>query len=376
MIENLRVLTLSGTPKERGLQHGESLRGMIAEHYSRWRENINRDTGLSPQAYLEEFFEMTHFMPAIERFTPDLLEEVHGLATGSNQPFLHVLARQCSDEEAWFRQVLKFERPVPEHCSALAAVGVGGAPNIVAQNMDLGGFSHGFETVLRIEESGSDLEALVFTVAGKISLAGMNSCGVAIACNTVLFLDFNPGGLPEDFIVRKTLQQGSLAEAVAFMQTVPHASGQNYVLGDPEDVTDLEASADHVAVFEPLQNPKRIYHTNHPFVNPATGSWDAMLARGEREAPDLVAAVKARMTTYARCETVKNYIEQVDQLDVETAKAILCSHEGGVCIHYTDPENNYTAGCLVMVLDPVQPHLHVAPGPGCQTPFTILNFNS
>lgn len=376
MAEKLRRLTLTGSPYERGIQHGEHLRALIAEHYGRWRDHITRDTGLSPEVYLEKFFEQTDFMPAIKRYTPDLLEEVQGLAAGANQPLAHVLARQCSDEETWFRQVLRYGRPVPEHCSALAAVGTGDRPNIVAQNMDLVGYSHGFETVLRINGLGPEPDALVFTVAGKISLAGMNSRGVAIACNTVLFLDFNPAGLPEDFIVRKTLQQASLADAVAFMQSIPHASGQNYVLGDPQDVTDLEASAGQVVPFEPLQNPKRVYHTNHPLRNPDTESWDALMARGEREAPQLVAAVRARMTTYDRCDAVKTRVEQSEQLDVENVKDILSTHDGGVCIHFSDADHNYTAGCLVMVLDPAQPHMHVAPGPGCQTPFTILDFNS
>ncbi len=373
--EKLRYLKLSGTPFERGVQHGEDLRSLIAEHYGRWQENITRATGLSPQNYLEKFFEVTDFMPAIEQFAPDLMEEVRGLAIGANQPLRDVLARQFSDEETWFRQMIKFGRMPAEHCSSLGAVGVHCAPNIVAQNLDLVGFSHGFELVMRIQEPGSDLDALVFTVAGKISLAGMNKRGVAIACNTVLFLDFNPAGLPEDFIVRKTLQQPSLDAALTFMRSVPHASGQNYVLGDPDDVTDLEASAKQVAVFEPLQEPKRIYHTNHPFVNSETGSWDAMMARGEKEAPELVAAALARMTTYDRCNALKEQVEIAEEINPEKAKQILSTHQGGVCIHYTDMDQNYTAGCLVMELDPESPRMHVAPGPGCMTPFTIVDFS-
>lgn len=371
----MQVLVLKGNPRQRGQAHGEQLRSLIAEHYDRWRAMMSAETGLDPADYLEKFFAATDFMPAIERYAPDLLEELHGIAEGSGQPFEHVLARQCSDEEPWFRQILRFGRPWPEHCSSLAGRGVDGKPNIVAQNMDSPGYYYGAETLLRIQDPATDIEAYVFTVAGKISLAGMNSRGVAIACNTVLQLDFNPRGLPEDFIVRKTLQQGSLAEALAFMHSIPHASGQNYVLGDPDDVTDIEASAREVSTFEPLQDPKRIYHTNHPLVNTDTSSWDLMMARGEREAPDLVAAMNARQTTYARCAAVQRGVEAARGIDVETAKAILSQHEGGVCIHHTTDDVNYTSGCLVMELDAQRPRLHLAPGPGCSTAFTTYEFN-
>lgn len=374
MAAGLRTLTLSGKPYERGLQHGEALRELISEHYGRWREFVKNDTGLSHRVYLKKFFSETDFLPSIERYTPDLMEEVRGLAVGANQPFAQVLARQLSDEETWFRQILKFGRGLPEHCSSLAAAGINGQPNIVAQNMDSPGYYHGFETVLRIRDPESDIEALVFTVAGKISLAGMNNQGLAIACNTVLFLEYNPAGLPEDFIVRKTLQKSSLDEALVFMRAIPHASGQNYVLGDPTDVVDLEASSAGVESFEPLMNPKRIYHTNHPFVNKDTKSWDGMMERGKKIAPELVADMMSRFTTYERCDSLKNRVEKSEYIDVPTAKSILSEHEGGVCIHFTDYDKNYTSGCLVMELSREHPKFHVAPGPGCRTPFTTLDF--
>ena len=44
-------------------------------------------------------------------------------------------------------------------------------------------------------------------------------------------------------IVRRTLEQPTREEALAFVRSVTHASGQNYTVGGPDGVTSLECSA-------------------------------------------------------------------------------------------------------------------------------------
>ena len=196
----------------------------------------------------------------------------------------------------------------------------------------------------------------------------MNNHGVGICCNSVLQLDFNPAGLPEDFIVRKVLQQRNLADVLTFMHAIPHASGQNYVLGDPHGVVDLECSAHKVVEATLMPDKKRVYHTNHPLVNDDTGSWDAMWARGEREAPQMVAQMRARMTTFARFAALERDVEADLPLNVRRAAEILSDHTAPVCLHHT-PAGNYTLGCLIMELDAQAPRLHITGGTPCSTPF-------
>jgi predicted choloylglycine hydrolase len=369
----LRVLTLSGTPRQRGQQHGEELRLEIGRHLDLFRENIQQDTGLEAQVYLDRFLSDTDFLPAAERYAPDLLEEVRGIAEGSGRNFDEVLARQLSDEDPWYRQVIKFGRALPEHCSCLGVCEPAVDRVMIAQNMDTPGYYDGFQLLLRVKEKDTGIESYVFTVAGKLSLAGMNNRGVGICCNTVLFLDFNPRGLAEDFIVRKVLQQPTLAAAVQFMRSIPHASGQNYVLGDPLEIADLECSAARVEQYPANPITGRLAHTNHPMVNDDTGNWDAMWARGEREAPEVIAQVKKRMTTYDRFAAVQAGIEKDLPLDVRRAAEILSDHTAPVCLHHL-PEANFTLGCLIMELDAQNPRLTLAGGPPCSTPFHTYTF--
>jgi hypothetical protein len=80
---------------------------------------FEQDTGLDAQSFFDRFYHQTDFLPAIEKYAPDLLEEVRGIAEGSGRSFDETLARQLSDEDPWFRQIVKFGRPVPENCSSL-----------------------------------------------------------------------------------------------------------------------------------------------------------------------------------------------------------------------------------------------------------------
>lgn len=367
----MRVLELKGTPRQRGRQHGEELREEIGRHLDLYRENIQEDTGLDAQAFFDRLYTETDFMPAIEKYASDLLEEVRGIAEGSGRNFDETLARQLSDEDPWFRQIIKFGRDVPENCSCLGTREAG--RSLIAQNMDAPLYYDGFQMLLRIHEPDSDVESLVFTVAGKLSLAGMNNHGVGICCNTVLQLDFNPRGLPEDFIVRKVLQQKNLDDVLALMRSIPHASGQNYVIGDPSRVTDLECGAHKVVEVQPAPDTCRLYHTNHPLQNDDTRSWDMLWERGEREAPKLIAQMKARQTTFDRYAALKRDIDANLPLDVQRAAEILSDHTAPVCLHHLG-RGNYTLGCLIMELDVGKPQLHISGGPPCSTPFRTYTF--
>ena len=78
--DEIQVVTLTGTPRERGRVHGEALRTSIARGMQGWKENIQRTTGLQPDEYLERFVASTDFLPAIERWTPHLLDEAERIA--------------------------------------------------------------------------------------------------------------------------------------------------------------------------------------------------------------------------------------------------------------------------------------------------------
>jgi len=356
---DIKVLDLTGTPWEQGKIHGRTLKSMILKAIEVWKDNLQKFTGMNPGKYIERFMEETSLVAAAEKWTPHLLEEMKGIADGTEVDFNTIFAWQCADEEWWYRK--PFEKPRVERCSALGCFKEGNDPTLIAQNMDTPNFYDCFQILLRIKHQASSLESFVFTVAGVIGLNGMNNRPLSICCNTLLDLNHSADGLPVAFIVRSVLEQPTLEKAVEFIQKIKHASGQNYMMGDAEKIVDFECSANKVCQYVPYEGSHRIYHTNHALVND-----DNVPLSGDST---------RKSTTRARFSFLEGELRNpLKGITVETTKSILSSHEGPVCVHNThQPGGGCTLGSLIMLLS-TSPELHLAPGPPCSKEYKTFKF--
>jgi hypothetical protein len=365
----LHVLDLTGTPRERGRQHGEALAATIRLHHERWVETISEDLGEDAGPYLDGLVGEGFLAPA-ERLAPDLMEELRGIAEGSGIAFARTFARMLSDEEPWLRIAhRRAGEPSGKGCSAIGSDGGADAPLLIAQTMDVPTWWDGGQTLLRFTQANGD-RALVFTVAGKISLCGMTSGGLAITCNSLLQLDHSRSGLAEDLVARSYLASGSAAAGHRFLHTVPHASGQNYIVPDGKGrAVSLEASAEGVSEWRRAPGDRVVAHTNHPLASPHTRWFDALTAS---MAP---AEITARFgaTTEARLAALHARIASDRPLDVAAAKALLACREGPVCRvgEIEGKRDGFSFGSLVMELGE-SPRLHLAPGPADRTPWQVF----
>ena len=367
------LLTLTGSPRQRGHAHGESLRRQIRELLLRWKDFLAWTHGVSPRDYIHEFISQTNFTPAIEKWTPGLLDEVRGIAEGAAVDFTDIYAFQLQDEEWWFGQAHKKQPAAAANaCSSLAWRGDARHPSLVAQNMDLPDYMHEYQVVLRIQQDGLPGEILIFSVAGLLALNGMNSSPLAIVCNNLSQLNHSARGLPVAFVLRGALEQSSFERARALLNNCPHASGQNYILGSPSQIIDLECSANQVAPYAPDGRTRGVCHTNHPFVNrdlhpglasPAA-SPEMIQARVEAQAVNSNTRYQALSTNY-------NAVEWLN-LDPEAVRRLLSLHgsqEHPVCRHANTPEKWSTLGATIMQLS-TPAYLYVCPGPPCTAKFT------
>ena len=226
-----------GDGRTRGRAQGETLRAQIADAFERWAEHTAHATGMHPDAYVEALLADTDFLPAIARHTPELLEEVRGIAEGSGMTLDSVLAYNLMDEQWWHQADL-----VAGHaCSLLAVPAEDGRPALVAQNMDLPDWMDGAQAVVHHHTPSGD--ALVLTAAGMIGLTGVNSDGVGVCVNTLAMLHHSADGLPVAFAMRGALERSSAADAAAFLRSAPHASGQHYAVVGRDGAAGLECSA-------------------------------------------------------------------------------------------------------------------------------------
>ncbi|WP_395383061.1 C45 family autoproteolytic acyltransferase/hydrolase [Mesorhizobium sp. UC22_110] len=255
--ESLPIVDCAGDARRRGHAHGEALRSVILAKVERWREAIGEAYGVPASLFLPRFLEATDFRGAIMAHAPDLADEVVGIGEGAGLPEETAYALQLMDEEWWWG------RSNAAHCSSLAVAPADGRPTLVAQTMDLPRWHDGAQALLKIEDTGQ--KSLVFTSAGMIGLMGVSGRGLGICVNTLSQLAVNPRGLPVAFVMRGALAQGTVASAAEFLGRVPHASGQNYQLGDRSEARTFECSAGGIVPVS-FSNGCSL-HTNHPLVS-------------------------------------------------------------------------------------------------------------
>jgi len=354
----LRVIELKGTSYQRGLTHGQSLKPEIQELVKRWKADLEKTYSVPATAYIAEFLQASDFKPAIERWTPGLLDEVRGIADGAGVDFETMYAFQLVDESWVMSDDLNLSK-----CTSIAARKRGDSPAFVAQNMDIPPFYHGFQTVLRIEGSAEEPGALVFTIPGVVAINGLNDRSIAVCVNAVTQLAYSAKGLPVAFTIRGILRQKTYEEAVRFLKEIQPAAPQNYAIGGPNMTADFERSANRMVEFVPFEDSEFTYHTNHPIVN---DDFNPRFIEGLKKKGLTMEAYRAR------CRRFKFLGEKFKDngavLDVAVLQQVFADRTSGI-------NNAGTYGCTIMVLGD-RPELHIAAGRPDEEPFEVLSFEA
>ena len=81
------IVDVAGSGRDRGRAHGEVLRGRIADALERWDAEVGERMGIPAADHVAGLLAATRFVPAIEASTPQLLEEVRGIADGAAVSF-------------------------------------------------------------------------------------------------------------------------------------------------------------------------------------------------------------------------------------------------------------------------------------------------
>jgi predicted choloylglycine hydrolase len=341
----IRLLDLSGTPYERGLAHGKALKTEIKAIISDFKQDLAKTYNVASSDFIERFVETTNFQPAIEKWTPGLLDEVRGIADGADIPFEEVYVFQLADE------IWSMGKWAMKHkCTAISVNRRGDQPTIVAQTMDIPGFYQKYPTLLRIRYENGPTQ-MVLTCPGLIGVNGLNSDGVAVCCNTLLQLQPSLEGVPCLFVVRGVLENRELKTAESWLKKIPHAVGQNYTLGDQNEAHAFECCAISKKRFRPVDNADYTYHTNHPLVNT---DWH----------PEYLARCKEKKCSPAQglsvCHRFKTLQQRINMDNPITEKSIiesLASRDsdiGPIC-----GEWNYA--CTLFILGE-NPEMHISPG--------------
>lgn len=251
----MRVTTLAGTGTQRGLDLGHTLASEVAATSTAFKTHLAA-TGHPPDQ-LGRRLAASGLVRTAADLVPDLWAEVVAIAGGARVPLEDVLLLVFLDE------VWALTRRAG--CSTIARV-IDDPRNDrvtteLAQTMDLPAWSRDRAQVLRITGRGVPA-ALVLAYPGSIGLCGANEAGVGVAVNALPRAAMSESGLGVQFIIRHLLTLETLADAEAFLTTVPHAAGQAYTVAARDGIACFESDAAGTRRITPA-GATVIAHTNH-----------------------------------------------------------------------------------------------------------------
>jgi isopenicillin-N N-acyltransferase like protein len=265
MAEPCPLITVSGSPEERGRQHGRQAAERIRRgigHYGAQLEKLALDAPAIRRL-------VRGYLPVIEEFDDTYVPEMRGIAEGAGVAFEQVVLLNARTEilklatRPDIRARFEAEED-PDGCTGLVALPEATADRSVlhAQNWDWKAECAETAIVLRIRrEDGPDI--LTFTEAGALARSGLNAAGIAITANYLESdRDYRDVGVPLALIRRKVLQQEHVALAMQAVYCTRKSGSNNMMVSQAGGVAiDFECAPDES--FQVHAERGLIVHANH-----------------------------------------------------------------------------------------------------------------
>ncbi|MFO1088293.1 MAG: C45 family peptidase [Hyphomicrobiales bacterium] len=348
------LVEIAGSPLARGRAYGEAARERVAASVALYRGRLAAigwsadDTTAAARNYL----------PRLEAFAPDLVEEMRGIAEGAAvalEDIVLVNARTEIVAEA----ARKVER---DGCTGLVVLPSRSADGrlIHAQTWDWLAQCADTAIVLKIRrDDGPDI--LTFTEAGGLARSGFNAAGISVSANYLRSdRDFLQPGIPLPFIRRRILEQEHLALAIGQVIATPKAVSNNMMVAHRDGfAVDLECAPDEV--FQILPEDGLIVHANH---------WISPIARTKLRDMGLAGDPDSLYRDW-RVETLLKPKARIARDDVVAALTDRFGYPYAVARPpLAEHDGNLSATVALIVMDPEERRMDVAPMPALGLAFT------
>lgn len=356
-----REVTVSGPPRQLGQQLGEATRAETRGFCAVALERVRKTVDISTERALQIARESASFA---QRYRPDLVEELLGMAEGANVSFEQLMLLQVRNQLT------------PDEaggCTSLAVAASGQAGAIVAQTWDNDPLLDEFTVVVTRRPQGRPA-SLCCTQAGLISYMGLSETGMG-ACVNTLPAPSRSVGVPHYFTLRELLEAADLQTAVESVRRATRAIPANIMVASPDGPADLEVTIDDVHVLYPddigcaTDHASGLGHTNH-CLHPS-------LLRHNEEFPELIQSHARNDRIQTLLKDCLNGVEPSGPTAkaalIDGVKRLLRDHQGhpvSICRHANDdPQFGFWETVFALVIDPAEGKMHVSRGNPCSNPF-------
>lgn len=250
------LIDVRGDARECGRQYGEAARAQIAKGIEFYAQSYARKAGLTWQQVLDY---TPQWLPFIDKYLPSIIEEVRGIAEGSNRTFEEILALNGRGE-------LTYGNPFHESregCTSFAITDEGSGDGHVycGQNWDWRSEVVDTVVMVRIRQSGKPT-VIMQAEAGQIGRQGANSAGLGLNANGLGGRFGNQLGIPGPYVRRKVLDSWTMHDALKAVFSAEQAFSTNLLLTHREGFAiDVETTPARHGWMYPTDGV--LVHANH-----------------------------------------------------------------------------------------------------------------
>jgi isopenicillin-N N-acyltransferase-like protein len=349
------VVKTEGAPFDRGLQYGSRCREMITRvvEFYRWIFEIK-----AKLSWDQSLAKAVEFLPFLNEYDDDIMEEIKGIARGSQRPVEEIVALNVRTELLFLLSAQADNAKAG--CTALAVVPPASDHTLLAQNWDW--YPQARESCVILEEKQQGRPTVRQVVeAGIISKTGFNSAGIGLCTNALVTSNWRVG-VPYHAILWRILKAESMSEAIGAVIAPRRASAGNYLIGHAAgEAVNLEAAPDAYNVIFPHKGI--VSHANHCQVGNTKISdlspeiWPDTIMRDYR-AGKILKASSGRIDVKILQEVLRDHFDKPNSI---------CTHPNAA---QPPQEQGQTNASLIM--DLTAETFLIAKGPPCEHEYVVL----
>lgn len=336
-------IELKGSARQRGVTYGRNAAEQIDRNIKFYASVFQSSAGIDwekAKSLAEKF------MPVIQKYSPESIEEMKGIAHGSGKSFEDILTLNCRSEVLFANS---------DACTCImvpAELGEDG--NVfMGQTWDWFAKARSNSVILKVEQQGAPT-ILMVCEAGLVGGKGLNSEGLGVCLNAAS-VGKGKIGMPLHLMMRNILNSSLPTEALKAVSAVPRAgSGVFNIASRSNYEMQVEFSPDAFDVI--MGHGEALVHTNHYL--------SALIAPKD-------AAKSFIPSTYTRLNGVQRQLSGMKgPIGMKRLFRLLSDHElypESVCYH-EDPRLSGERYCTVyaMVMDVCSGILWISAGYPCE----------
>lgn len=347
---------VSGKPFERGKAIGEKAKKQIHHNITAYQKLFQHFADID---WATAKSRAEAYVTWIERYDPDIFEEIRGISEGAGVDLLDIVALNARSEI-----ILN-----ADGCTSVAAIppSTVNQVTLLAQNWDWGSLLSPGMILLQIDQSPLP-KILMITEAGIVGKIGMNNFGLGVCLNLLGTAD-RKEGVPIHVLLRGILNSKTLPQAVGQAARMTRGTSANFLIAHKEgEALNLEMTPDDYDVLYPESD--WIAHANH-FIGPRAVN---LLDTARIKYPD----------THVRQGRINRLMKGKSNITADIIKVVLQDHHGypdGICRHGEDypvePGRQEAVNTVLsVVMNLTDGVFEITDGPPCQASYQTYHFET